>query len=420
MASVIGVDRREGVGDVDVVEQVGQLDGDHPVRPRRPGHRHLLTDGRDATLEVGRRARLLAVRGGGEHDVGGGGGVGQERVDGDHPPGAGERPPGQLGVGEVAERVGPEEHEEVEVTVGGGREDAGGVEAVARRAQAELQGADDVAAAQRREHLGAGAGVEHGAQGGGGGVGRLGEVGPSGDDDDRSGAQLVGDLVVGEGGRRSARRHPPRPVTVRHACAVSPVAAGVSSRILTLRCSAAWRSRRCRTGSSSLRSGASSTTVVAAVGLVDRRARQRQQAGGEPVAELGVAVGHAEGIGEGRPRVGVLVGAASPAEDGDAAGPTAVQRLPDELGGGVHGDAPRRLGEPALTADVRHEQPVVGTGRLEVEATAVAQPAPVDRVASRRRGSAPAGRATTARRCGTRRCRSCTCSRPARGPTAGP
>ena len=66
--------------------------------------------------------------------------------------------------------------------------------------QTELQRSDDVAPPQRREDLGLGTGVEHGAQAGRRGVGRLGEVGPTGDDDDRAGAQLVDDLVVGKGG----------------------------------------------------------------------------------------------------------------------------------------------------------------------------------------------------------------------------
>ena len=48
--------------------------------------------------------------------------------------GAGEGPAGEVGVGEVVERVGAEQHEQVDAPVGGGGEDAGGVEAAGLRA----------------------------------------------------------------------------------------------------------------------------------------------------------------------------------------------------------------------------------------------------------------------------------------------
>ena len=54
---------------------------------------------------------------------------GEEPIDGDHRAGAGEGAGGQVGVGEVGERVGTEQHEHVDLPVGGGLQDPGGVEA---------------------------------------------------------------------------------------------------------------------------------------------------------------------------------------------------------------------------------------------------------------------------------------------------
>src|SRR6185436_4805037 len=117
-----------------------------------------------------RRALLLAVRGGGEDDVGGGRRLGEERVDSDDPTGTGEGATGEVGVGEVAERIRAEQHEEVDLAVGGGGEDAGPVEAVSLRGEPELERADDVAPPERREHRRTRARLEHGAQRRGGDV----------------------------------------------------------------------------------------------------------------------------------------------------------------------------------------------------------------------------------------------------------
>ena len=70
---------------------------------------------------------------GGEHDVGLLRRGGEEAVDRDHRAGAGEAARGEVGVGEVGERVGAEQDEHVDLAVGGGLQDAGGVEARARR-----------------------------------------------------------------------------------------------------------------------------------------------------------------------------------------------------------------------------------------------------------------------------------------------
>ena len=62
--------------------------------------------------------------GGGEHDVGLAAEVGEEAVHRDHGASAGEPLAGEVGVGEVGERIGPQEHEDVDLAAGGGLEDA--------------------------------------------------------------------------------------------------------------------------------------------------------------------------------------------------------------------------------------------------------------------------------------------------------
>ena len=61
--------------------------------------------------------------------------------------------------------------------------------------------------------------------------------------------------------------------------------------------------------------------MVAPRGAVDRRPRQVEELGRQPIAELRVAVLDADGIGELGPGKGVLVGPACSAEQGDALGP---------------------------------------------------------------------------------------------------
>ena len=85
----------------------------------------------------------------------------------------------------------------------------------------------------------------------------------------------------------------------------------------------------------------------------DGRPRQPEHLGGEPVAELGVAVLDAEGIGELRPGERVLVRPASATEHGDARGATGVERLTDESTRRVEGGVPRGGRESGLAADER-------------------------------------------------------------------
>ena len=91
---------------------------------------------------------------------------------------------------------------------------------------------------------------------------------------------------------------------------------------------AARRTRRCRTGSSSLRSGPSSTIAAARSRSAIVGAREPEHDfGRQPVAELGVdVVGAEHALGEARPRVRVLVGAACAAEQRDRLGTVQVER----------------------------------------------------------------------------------------------
>ena len=91
-----------------------------------------------------------AEAGGRQHDVGLRGRRGEERVDGDDEAGAGERPAGQVAVGEVGERVGAEQHQRLDLAVGRGREDAGGVEARLGRARCPTPSANQSPAVVER------------------------------------------------------------------------------------------------------------------------------------------------------------------------------------------------------------------------------------------------------------------------------
>ncbi len=359
-----------------MAEPLGQLGGDHPVRPRGPGDRHLLGHGGHATLEVGGRAGLLTEGGGGEHDVGPAGRLGEKRVHGDHPAGAREGPAGEIGIGAVGDRVDAEQDEQVRATVGGRFEDAETVGARTAGGQPELEGADDVPPAEGRQHLGVGAGLEHGSQGGHRRRGRLRQVGPAGDDHHRSGSELLLHRGVGEGGPE------PGPGTGLDAH-TAPGVAGQSGLDGT----------ELEDPAAPLLGGVAQTQVEDGELLLEVRSeehdrlrrrrfvdggpRQVEELGRQPVADLGVAVVDADGVGEAGPGEGVLVRAACPAEQGDAARPARLHGVGDQLGGDVERGVPRRLGQPALAAHEGRAEPLLRAHGLEVEAPAVAQPTPV-------------------------------------------
>ena len=118
-----------GVG----AQPIGQVDGDHPVRPGRSRRSDFLTDHGDAPLQVGERAVQFGGRRSGKQNVGPVGGGGGEQVDGDDRAGTVEGPAGQVMVGNVAQDVGAQQDKDVDSAFGGCPEDAQGVVAGRRR-----------------------------------------------------------------------------------------------------------------------------------------------------------------------------------------------------------------------------------------------------------------------------------------------
>ncbi len=108
---------------------------------------------------------------------------------------------------------------------------------------------------------------------------------------------------------------------------------------------------------------------------VDGGLGKREDGCGETVVHLCVAHGAPHGVREEAPHERVLVRAAGTAEDGDCAAGPHLARDRIERGG------PRGGREPAVPAHERRVETVLGVHRLEVEAAAVAHPAPVDGVA---------------------------------------
>ena len=253
----------------------------------------------------------------------------------------------------------------------------GRVESAVLRREAELGRPDDVAAPQAGSTLAPGHGVEHRLQRGGGRSRRLGEVGPPGDDDHRSGGELVGDLVLGQGGLQAVERAgldtDAAPGMARQA---GVRRADLDDLHLALLGGVAQAEEQDRQLLLEVRPEQDDGRRLRRLG--DRRPRQTEHGGGQAVAELGVTVRRADGVGERGPREGVLVRPPRPTEDGDALRATGGERLAHELGGGVDRHVPRRLGEPALAAHERRGQALIGVGGLVVEAATVAQPAPVD------------------------------------------
>ena len=241
---------------------------------------------------------------------------------------------GEVGVGEVGQRVGAEQDEHVDLALGGGLQDARwrrGPAAAARAAQPRslepagpvrqghaareepgrephVEGAVHVAAPQRAEepHLGVG-GVDRGG-GGDDAVGGLGQVGPPEDDGDRTGGQQrprrpamalgldAADLLVG---RR--RRAAPRTTSPAAPGRCSSVAAASSDTERALRGELDDRDAVADHGVAEAQE--EDRQLLLQVGreqqhgaarradLVDRGARQPEHdLGGEPVAELRVDV----------------------------------------------------------------------------------------------------------------------------------
>ena len=349
--------------------------------------------------------------------------LGEERVDGDDARRTGHHPPGQVGVGEVGERIAAEQHEALDLAGGSGLGDLEHLHAVVAGDETHLDCADDVAAAQRRAAPwrpgpAASAAITPLPTS----QRMLGEVGPAGDDDDTGPWRAGGRCRDPSCSAATASVMPPAWYSiVRQACPMRPLRFWANSMIRLRRFCAASRSRRYSTGSSSLRSGASRTIVVGVGRLVDRGPIEAEQVDRRAVAHLRVHVRRADDVvGETRPCVRVLVGAARAAEHGDRAGAAGGLRLGDQFGSASERRVPRRRLQLVVDAHQRRTQSIVAVDRLEVEAAAIAQPTPVDRIAVDALVAQQLVAAATARRCGTRPRTWCTCSRSARGPTGEP
>ena len=289
---------------------------------------------RDATFEVGGRAVLLAECSGGEHEVGLLRRVGQERVDRQDAARACQRPPSEGGVGAVVERIGAEQHEQIELAIGGGTQRCDRIVIGVGGRETELERADDIAASQRREHPRIRHGIEHGAQRRHCRRLRFGEVAATGDDDHVAGSELGGDLGVGEraldlglagsgqvphGAPRVARQAGAdrRELEDARLLLLGGVAeAEVEHRQLFLDV----RSEQDHGG------GAGS--------VVDSGPRQPEHLGRETVAELRVAILDVERVCEARPRQRALVRGTGAAQHADR------RRFLHELLGDRHRAAP--------------------------------------------------------------------------------
>ena len=110
-------------------EASSEFGGDEPVGASGARRRDPLRQCADATLDIGGGAQLLGETGGGEDDVRPLAAGIEQRVDADDGASAGEATGGKFGIGHIGERIGAEQHEHVDGTLGGGTQDAGGVAA---------------------------------------------------------------------------------------------------------------------------------------------------------------------------------------------------------------------------------------------------------------------------------------------------
>ena len=174
---------------------------------------------------------------------------------------------------------------------------------------------------------------------------RLGKVGSAGDDDDGAAAELVDDERIGER-RRGGRCAPPD--STRHRAPRQRGQAGRHGRQLDEPrplAHDAVAQAEVEDRQFLLEVGAEEDHRRRRGGALDRRPGQVEELGRQPVAELGVTVLDADGVGEAGPGEGVLVGAPGAAEQGDALRSAGVDRRAQRLGHGGEGDGPRRLGE---------------------------------------------------------------------------
>ena len=405
-----------------------EIGGDDPIGAGRARRRDQLRDRADAPFEVGERAVDLGRTGRRQHHVGVRRRCIDEEVDGDHAVDPFERATGEIGVGEVGQRVGPQEHESRDASVGRRFEDAAGIETALRRQarpfvaqigggvgqgdasgqhagrQTHVERAVHVAAPQRRQEAGTGHALTQFDRGVGDDLGRFGERGPA--DDHRHGGRACerrargvdrtrvdtgnrtrrrvgGDegarqrvgftrprmqavLRVGRQPRRSRRELDERDAVVDDGVAQPQVE----------RAQLFFGIRAQEDDHAALRAG-----------VVDRGPRQRkQQLGRQTVTELAIdVVGADQTLRELGPRVGRFVGEPRPAEHPEPLGPGGA----DRFGGGAQCLAPRRSHElwaiglhvaEAVAAHQRLGEPALTVERFEAEPLLVGEPSPVDRV----------------------------------------
>ena len=308
-------------------EEAGELDGDDPVRPGLPGRHDLLGEALTRPFDVGRRSRPLDRGGSGQDDVGEQAGRARDGVDGDEEGDRLERLRGEAAVREVGERVGAEQHERPDLGAAARLQHAGRVHAPLVRAASprrrrtsppprradtrpgRMPGARpmsrapmDVGAAQGGKEARARPGLgEHGC-----GRRQLrrptrrarptehdDDAAPSGEDS--SAPPRAARARSRRPSRHRVRRREVRPTRPRASDTLSPGGSGArrprhprarsarasSSTICRPSLAAAARSRRCRTGRSSRRSPASTTTALAlqASSIVARGSEQTSSAG---------------------------------------------------------------------------------------------------------------------------------------------
>ncbi len=403
-------------------ELVGELGGDGPVGTGGAGRGDLLVQRAHATLEVGGRAVHLGEAGDRQDDVGLLGRGREELVERDQGGHLGQRLAGQVLVGEVGERVGPEQHQHLDPAVGGGLQDAGGVEArllghraprpreplatgvechAAReqpRGEAHVERTVDV----RPPHRGQEARVRQAAQEGrrrvGGPLVGLGH-GLTADDHLHRGGRVAEHVVRSRERRRidaaavlaggDAVEQRPRRLgdlagTVeqrdgRQAGEAGGLGGQLDHLDVVVGDGVAQAQEQDRQLFLDVRSGEDDRAARGAH-VVDRGLRQPDdELGRQAVGELGVdVVGADDALRQLRPRVRGLVGQARAAEHGDRSRPVAGQRVVDRRRGLAERVGPAHRLELAVALHERLPEATIAVDGLEVEAALVAQPAPVD------------------------------------------
>ncbi len=400
----------------------GELGGDHPVRPGEARCRDLGAEAGHPSLEVGRGAGPLVGHGAGQHHIG----VHVDRLGrvarhgDDEVPGR-ERLLGHGAIGEVAQRIRPQQHQGAHLCAGlalarHGGQDVGRREPGFRghrppgrreavppsteadparqdpRRQPHVEGAEHVAPAQRREERRLGQRDCEGAQRVGGHLAGLGVGGPAGHDHHAIAAGVIGQQPASRLQRPLGQRGT---VVVgaesSHRGVVTGQCPGHRRRVARADAQGRGRQRAQRGrggGDLDQRGRAAGHRLAQAeeqdrellaqvtgqrdedgrrAGLVDGGPGQTEHhIGGQAVAELRVdGVRADDALGQLRPGVGRFVGEAGAADQRDGAGAGGVLGGADAGRRGGDGLAPADRDELALLADAGlDEAPVLEAPRL--------------------------------------------------------